>query len=77
MAGEPEAGGDRTDLVEEMQTALARLPQTQREIVVMKVYRDKTFREIAETLKLSLNTVASRYRYGMEKLRALLKELRS
>ena len=28
-----------------------------------------------ETLKLSLNTVASRYRYSMEKLRALLKDL--
>lgn len=72
-----EAGDGTTDLAEEMQAALARLPQTQREIVVMKVYRDKTFREIAETLKLSLNTVASRYRYGMEKLRALLKDLRS
>ncbi len=72
-----ETDGDRTDLIEEMQTVLARLPQAQREIVVMKVYRDKTLREIAETLKLSLNTVASRYRYGMEKLRTLLKELGS
>lgn len=72
-----ESGGDRTDLAEELQTALARLPQAQREIVVLKVYRDKTFREIAETLKLSLNTVASRYRYGMDKLRTLLKDLGS
>jgi RNA polymerase sigma-70 factor (ECF subfamily) len=72
-----EAGDGTTDLADELQTALARLPQTQREIVVMKVYRDRTFREIAEALKLSLNTVASRYRYGMEKLRALLRDLRS
>lgn len=71
-----ETGDGTTDLAEEMQAALARLPQTQREIVVMKVYRGKTFREIAETLKLSLNTVASRYRYGVEKLRTLLKDLR-
>ncbi|MEN6337493.1 MAG: RNA polymerase sigma factor [Phycisphaerales bacterium] len=69
-----EARGDKTDLVDEMQTVLAQLPQAQREIVVMKVYRDKTFREIAESLKLSLNTVASRYRYGIEKLKALLKD---
>jgi RNA polymerase sigma-70 factor (ECF subfamily) len=69
-----EAPGDKTDLAEELQAALTRLPQAQREIVVLKVYRDKTFREIAESLKLSLNTVASRYRYGMEKLRALLKD---
>ena len=72
-----EACGDRGDLVEELQAALARLPQAQREVVVLKVYRDKTFREIAETLRLSLNTVASRYRYGMDKLRTLLKDLGS
>jgi RNA polymerase sigma-70 factor (ECF subfamily) len=72
-----EACDRTTDLAEEMQAALAHLPQTQREVVVMKVYRNKTFREIAETLRLSLNTVASRYRYGIEKLRALLKDLRS
>ncbi len=66
-----------TELAEELQTALARLPQAQREIVVLKIYGDKTFREIAEMLKLSLNTVASRYRYSMEKLRTLLKDLGS
>jgi RNA polymerase sigma-70 factor (ECF subfamily) len=67
----------KIELGEELQTALARLPQAQREIVVLKVYRDKTFREIAGMLKLSLNTVASRYRYGLEKLRDLLKDLGS
>ena len=72
-----ETGGDRTDLIDQMQTALARLPRAQREIVVLKVYRDKTFREIAESLKLSPNTVASRYRYGMEKLREMWKDLGS
>jgi len=72
-----EADNDRTDLIDQMQTALAQLPPAQREIVVLRVYRDKTFREIAESLKLSMNTVASRYRYGMEKLRTLLKDLRS
>jgi len=62
------------DLIDQMQTALARLPQAQREIVISKVYRDKTFREIAQSLKLSMNTVAGRCRYGMEKLRTLLKD---
>jgi RNA polymerase sigma-70 factor (ECF subfamily) len=59
---------------EALQAALTRLPAVQREIVVLKTYKDKTFREIAAMLDLSLNTVASRYRYGLEKLRALLKE---
>ena len=69
-----DAGENATELTEELQRALARLPQAQREIVVLKVCRDKTFREIAEMLELSLNTVASRYRYAVEKLRTYLKD---
>ncbi len=69
-----DAGENATELAEELQRALAQLPQAQREIVVLKIYRDKTFREIAEMLRLSLNTVASRYRYGVEKLSTLLKD---
>jgi RNA polymerase sigma-70 factor (ECF subfamily) len=71
----PAEADDRPEeLAEELQTVLARLPQAQREIVVLKVYRNKTFREIAAMLELSLNTVASRYRYGLEKLKTLLKD---
>lgn len=66
--------GPRNELAEEIQAALNRLPRTQREVLVLKVYGSKTFREIAEILELSLNTVASRYRYSMDKLRELLKD---
>lgn len=59
---------------EELQAALGALPQEQREIVVLKTYRGKTFQEIGEMLELSPNTVASRYRYGIEKLRGILKD---
>ena len=62
------------ELAEELQAAIGRLPQLQREVVVLKVYQDKTFQEIGELLDVSLSTVASRYRYAMEKLRALLKD---
>jgi RNA polymerase sigma-70 factor (ECF subfamily) len=63
------------DLVEQLQVALAHLPQPQREVIVLKIYRQKTFLEISRLLGLSQNTVASRYRYGMEKLRILLENL--
>ncbi len=65
---------DKSDLIEKLQAALERLPQPQREVIVMKIYRQKTFLDIAGLLGLSQNTVASRYRYGMEKLRTLLGE---
>ena len=63
------------ELAEQLQAALARLPQPQREVIVMKIYRQKTFLEISGLLGLSQNTVASRYRYGMEKLRILLENV--
>ena len=68
----PESNRESSDLAERLHKALARLPQTQREVIVMKIYRQKTFLEISHLLGLSQNTVASRYRYGMERLRTLL-----
>ena len=52
--------------------SLARLPENQREIIVLKVFEELTFKEIAVVCGLSMNTAASRYRYGMEKLRSIL-----
>lgn len=53
---------------------LQRLPAEQREVIVLKVWHHMTYDEIAGILELSPNTVAGRYRYGMEKLRVALKE---
>lgn len=52
--------------------ALLALPREQREVVLLKVYDDMTFREIAGLTGVSENTAASRYRYACEKLRARL-----
>ncbi|UCD52222.1 MAG: RNA polymerase sigma factor [Phycisphaerales bacterium] len=69
-----ETGDQPYDLAEQLQVTLGHLPRAQREVVVLKVYREKTFGEIAKLLGVSLNTTASRYRYGMERLRKLLKD---
>ena len=52
--------------------ALAQLPRTQHEAVVLHLYADMKFAEIAGLVGVSINTVQSRYRYGVEKLRELL-----
>jgi RNA polymerase sigma-70 factor (ECF subfamily) len=52
--------------------ALAQLPDEQREVIALHIHGQLTFREIARQLDLSINTVQSRYRYGIEKLRTLL-----
>lgn len=55
-----------------LEDALLQLPFEQREIIYLKIYADFTFQKIAETLQISINTAASRYRYAMEKLQELL-----
>ncbi len=50
--------------------ALGQIPTEQREVVVLRLLGDMTFREIAKSQTVSLKTVQSRYRYGLEKLRS-------
>lgn len=49
------------------------LPAEQREVVYLKVFDGLTFKEIASVCGVSANTAASRYRYGIEKLRAAVR----
>jgi len=57
---------DRARLIEE---ALRTLPEEQREVVVLKLWGELTFKEIAAALEIPANTAASRYRYALEALR--------
>jgi RNA polymerase sigma-70 factor (ECF subfamily) len=52
--------------------ALRRLPAEQREVILLKLSEDLTFREIAELLGLPRATAASRYRLALERLRSIL-----
>ena len=52
--------------------ALAQLPQEQRQVVVLHVLSSLRFRQIAQQTGESVNTIQSRYRYGITKLQSLL-----
>lgn len=54
--------------------ALAQIPAEQREVIVLKIFEGLTFKEIGSVCRVPLYTAASRYRNGIEKLRALLEE---
>ena len=74
-AGEPDCPEGRLIVTEESMRifkAMAKLPAEQCEVVSLHIHGQMKFREIAEQLDLSINTVQSRYRYGIEKLRTLL-----
>lgn len=60
---------------EALRGALERLPAAQRQVVTLKIYEQMTFAEIGRRVRASANTVASRYRYGLEKLRHALGDL--
>lgn len=47
------------------------LPDAQREVVVMRYYRDMSFKEIAEATGVSINTSLGRMRYAMINLRRM------
>jgi RNA polymerase sigma-70 factor (ECF subfamily) len=55
-----------------LEKALQMLPDEQREVISLKIEGQLTFAQIAEVLRISINTAASRYRYALEKLRAML-----
>jgi len=71
----PAADPDEAAFRESLARALAELPADQRAVVHLKLWQGLTFDEIATALAIPPNTAASRYRYGLDKLRTLLRPL--
>jgi len=67
-----DGGDDETRA--QLEVALKTLPEKFSEVIIMKIWGERTFADIGEVLGISLNTAASRYRYGLE---ALQRELSS
>ena len=68
---DPDEAAFRLGLAE----ALGDLPEDQRSVVHLKLWEGLTFEAIAQLLDIPPNTAASRYRYGIDKLRARLRPL--
>jgi RNA polymerase sigma-70 factor (ECF subfamily) len=58
----------------ELEQLLTQLSDDERETIVLKVFETMTFQEIADLRHVSINTTASWYRRGMEKLKTLWME---
>jgi RNA polymerase sigma-70 factor (ECF subfamily) len=72
------AGTDRKVISKELHgrlhAAIGKLSEDQREVFLMREFLDLPFRDIAEVVGCPENTVKSRMRYALEKLRAELVE---
>ena len=71
----PSADPDEQSFRDALTTALGELPPDQRAVVHLKLWDWLTFEAISEALDIPLNTAASRYRYGLDKLRERLRPL--
>ena len=71
---------DSTVNIEQRQTydrvrkMLDKLPEEQREVIILRHYADLSFAEIAKMTKCSINTALGRMRYGLLNLRKMVKE---
>ncbi len=68
----PVSAAIRNEEMQVISDALQQLPYEQREVVVLRTRGRMTFKAIAKSRQVSIKTVQSRYRYGLDKLKTLL-----
>ena len=61
-------------VVEDLQKLITELPDDQREVLTMRLYKDMSFKEIAESTGVSINTALGRMRYAVINLRKMIEE---
>jgi len=62
----------RSEQLEGLSCAIAKLPHEQREAIVLRLHGDMGFKQIAKMQNITIKTAQSRYRYGLKKLRSIL-----
>ncbi len=68
----PERLAIASEELHRIEVAMAQLPYEQREVIILHLQGGMKFRAIARSQGISINTIQSRYRYGLNKLRSLL-----
>jgi RNA polymerase sigma-70 factor (ECF subfamily) len=69
---EPVTGEEHIEERLALERAIRMLAPGQREVLHLHVFEGMTFREVAEAAGESINTIASRYRYAIQRLREML-----
>lgn len=71
-SNEPEYSAVFSEESQQLGSAMAKLPYEQREVIMLHLQGGMKFTQIAKLQEVSVNTLRSRYRYGLDKLRSLL-----
>lgn len=74
--GSPTAERSMIDeqVVEDLQKLIVELPDDQKDVLTMRLYKDMSFKEIAESTGVSINTALGRMRYAIINLRKMIDE---
>lgn len=78
VLGDPDLNAEKRiikDQVEEdVRKLIEELPEDQRDVLVMRIYKDMSFKEIAERTDVSINTALGRMRYALINLRKVIEK---
>lgn len=66
----------QSQLTRDLRRLVCELPEAQRQVLMMRIYRDMSFKEIAEETGVSINTALGRMRYALRNMRRLVDETR-
>lgn len=58
----------------DLRILIEELPHDQRQVIMMRIYQDLSFKEIAELTEVSINTALGRMRYALLNLRKLIND---
>ncbi len=64
----------RQQIQADIRKLIEQLPSDQKEVLIMRHYEDMSFKEIADTTKVSINTALGRMRYALINLRKMVEE---
>jgi len=61
-------------ILDDVRSLIEELPEDQKDVLLMRMYRDMSFKEIAENTNVSINTALGRMRYALINLRKLIEK---
>ncbi len=64
----------REQILNDVRNLVEELPEDQKEVLLMRMYRDMSFKEISENTDVSINTALGRMRYALINLRKLIEK---
>jgi RNA polymerase sigma-70 factor (ECF subfamily) len=64
----------KEQILSDLRRLVEELPEDQKEVLIMRMYKDMSFKEIAESTGVSINTALGRMRYSLINMRKLIEK---